>query len=107
MRSNPVLILIFIAVAIILFKLSWAFLSDAFDKRSLDELIPYATTLIGLYLLLSWLGFLPFWAGLAAFLLVPAVWIGIIFFTAKDQKSQSSQTPHINLVVPEKPLKPA
>ena len=103
MRSNPVLIIIFITVAVILFKLAWAFLSDALDNWSLYELIPYATTLIVLYLFLSWLGFLPFWAGLAAFILVPAVWIGIIFFTAKEQKSQSSQTPHINLSYTKKP----
>lgn len=94
MRSNPVLLIIFITISTFLFKLSWALLMESLDRPfSNGLLIPYAATLTGLYLLLSWFGFLPLWAGLASFILVPAVWFGYVMYFQKEDKPKRNLAP--------------
>lgn len=74
-----------------LFKLSWGFIADALGRKDWNNVTPYAATLISLYIFLSWLGFLPFWAGLASFILVPVVWIFQSYLTQRDETPRATE----------------
>ena len=59
MRSNPVILIVLIVIAVYAIRLSWEFWSDL----TIKELAGYLGVAVGLFLIFRWLGFLPFWAG--------------------------------------------